>query len=154
MLDQEILRNRITRIIASTRFPFVDQENWSPELQTIVNDENKRYAIYTKIGVMYPSIVIANADGSIRELGTVESEADITSDSVPRWRAYSDVAPYGREFKKFFLYVPDGKEAKTKKLLVDNKINYDGIRIYRIENQALKIIPYITLNDEYDHMVT
>ena len=152
MPTPEILRNRIARIVASTRFPFVDQDTWEPGLQTIVNDETKRYAISTDIGVLYPNIVIAYPDGAIRELGLVESS--VSEDNVPRWRALSDVAPYGREYKKLFIYVPEGSEEKTKQLLEKNEIDYDGIRAYRVENQNLKILPYVTRNDEYDHTVT
>lgn len=154
MLDQETLTNRIARIIASTRFPFVDQDTWPQGQQTLVNDEIKRYAISTEIGVLYPNIVITSPDGTIRELGTIESKTSASEQSVPRWKALSDVAPYGREYKKFFLYVPEGTEEKTKNLLEDNGIDYDGIRAYRVENQSLKIIPYVTRNDEYDHTVT
>ena len=154
MVDPVVLRNRVARIIASTRFPFVDQETWPKGQLTIVNDEIKRYAVSTSSGVLYPNIVITNPDGTIRELGTVEPREAVTADSVPRWRALSDVAPFGREFKKLFLYVPEGTEEKTKKLLEENKIDYDGIRAYRVEPQTLKIIPYVTRNDEYDHTVT
>ena len=66
----------------------------------------------------------------------------------------SDVAPYGREFKKLFLYVPEGYEAKTLKMFEEEKINFDGIRGYRVEKQVLKILPFKTLNDEYDDVVT
>jgi hypothetical protein len=154
MLEQETIINRISRIIAVTRFPFVDQENWPKDSQTLVNDETRRYAINTSIGVLYPNIVIINPDGSMRELGTVESIEDISEKNVPRWRALSDVVPYGREYKKFFFYVPEGTEEKTKKLLEGNKIDYDGIRYYKVVKQSLQIIPYVTRNDEYDHTVT
>ncbi|MBD3171232.1 hypothetical protein GF326_02045, partial [Candidatus Bathyarchaeota archaeon] len=128
MLDQETLRNRIARIIASTRFPFVDQETWPNGQETLVNDETKRYVINTKIGVLYPNIVITNPDGTIKELGLVEVKPDISEESVARWKALSDVAPYGREYKKLFLYVPKGTEEQTKELLESNEIDYDGIR--------------------------
>ena len=154
MIDQETLTNRIARIIAATRFPFVDQDTWPKGQQTIVNDETKRYAVSTEIGVLYPNIVITNPDGTIREIGTVESMENISEDSVSRWKALSHVAPYGREYKKLFLYVPGGFEEQTKKLLEGNQINYDGIRAYRVEPQTLKIIPYVTRNDEYDHIIT
>ena len=154
MIDQETLTNRIARIIAATRFPFVDQDTWPKGQQTIVNDETKRYAVSTEIGVLYPNIVITNPDGTIREIGTVESKENISEDSVSRWKALSDVAPYGREYKKLFLYVSEGFEEQTKKLLEGNQINYDGIRAYRVEPQTLKIIPYVTRNDEYDHIIT
>jgi hypothetical protein len=154
MLEPEIMRHRIARIIAATRFPFVDQDTWPSGQQTIINDEIKRYAISTDLGVLYPNIVIANPDGTIREIGVVESREDISEDSVPRWKALSKAAPIGREFKKLFLYVPDGTEEKTKKLIEEYGINYDGIRSYSVTKQTLKIIPYVTRNDEYDHTIT
>ena len=154
MPDAITLRHRITRIIAATRFPFVDQDSWGKLHQTIVNDEVKRFAVQTSVGVLYPSIIITNDDGTIREIGVVESAEDISEKSIPRWKALSEVAPYGREFKKLFLYVPEGYEDKTLKMFEDEKINYDGIRGYRVEKQVLKILPFKTRNDEYDDVVT
>ena len=154
MVNTTVLKNRITRIIAATRFPFVDQENWSDSNTTTVNDETRRYGIKWEKGLLYPSIVVANPDGSIREFGLVEGAEDISEGSLERWRALSDVAPYGREHKKLFLYVPEGYEEKTLSLLEGNGIDYDGIRAYRVEKQSLKILPFKTQNDEYDHTVT
>ena len=154
MVDPTKLKNRIARIIAATRFPFVDQENWSDGNTTMVNDETRRYGIKWEMGILYPSIVVANRDGSIREFGLVEGAEDISEGSLERWRALSDVAPYGREHKKLFLYVPEGYEERTLSLLEGNGIDYDGIRAYRVEKQSLKILPFKTQNDEYDHTVT
>nr|ADP09440.1 hypothetical protein E6-3G_25 [uncultured marine crenarchaeote E6-3G] len=154
MVEPTRLRHRITRIIAATRFPFVDQESWADDHVTIVNDETKRYAVKTDQGVLYPSIVITKKNGEIREFGTVESTEDIAPESVPRWRALSETAPIGREHKKLFLYVPEGHEEETLRLLEENAVDYDGIRGYRVERQALRILPYRTLNDEYDDVVT
>jgi len=154
MVDPIKLKNRIARIIAATRFPFVDQDNWSDGNTTTVNDETRRYGIKWGNGILYPSIVVANPDGSIREFGLVEGVEDISEGSLERWRALSDVAPYGREHKKMFLYVPEGYEEKTLSLLEGNGIDYDGIRAYRVEKQSLKILPFKTQNDEYDHTVT
>lgn len=154
MVDPTKLKNRIARIIAATRFPFVDQEDWSDGNTTMVNDETRRYGIKWGKGILYPSIVVSNPDGSIREFGLVEGAEDISEGSLERWRALSDVAPYGREHKKMFLYVPEGYEEKTLSLLEGNGIDYDGIRGYRVEKQSLKILPFKTQNDEYDHTVT
>ena len=154
MVDPTKLKNRIARIIAATRFPFVDQENWSDSNTTTVNDETRRYGIKWEMGILYPSIVVANPDGSIREFGLVEGAEDISEESLERWRALSDVAPYGREHKKMFLYVPEGYEERTLSLLEGNGIDYDGIRGYRVEKQSLRILPFKTQNDEYDHTVT
>jgi len=154
MVDPAKLKNRIARIIAATRFPFVDQENWSDGNTTIVNDETLRFGIKWEKEVLYPSIVVANPDGSIREFGLVEGAEDISEGSLDRWRAFSEAAPYGREHKKLFLYVPEGLEERTMSLLEGNGIDYDGIRGYRVENQSLRILLFKTRNDEYDHAVT
>jgi hypothetical protein len=154
MVDSEILLNRISRIIAATRFPFIDQENWSEDRRTVVNDENKRFGIKWEEGILYPSIVIFNGDGSVREYGLVEPAEAISDEIIDKWRTMSDVAPYGRKYKKLFFYVPVGYEGATLRILEENDIEFDGIRGYRIESGSLKIIPYKTLNDEYDHQIT
>jgi hypothetical protein len=154
MVNPEMLRNRVARIIAATRFPFVDQENWPTEARTIVNDETRRFGVKWEDGVEYPSIVVLNGDGGIREFGSVEIADSINEESVPRWRMLSDCAPRGRIYKKLFLYVPEGFEEKTLKLLEMNDVEYDGIRGYSVKDGGLRITPYRTLNDEYDHQVT
>ena len=154
MVDPETLRNRVARIISVTRFPFVDQENWPDGARTIVNDETKRYGIKWENGVAYPNVVVFKPDGSLREFGLVESPEDVSEDSVTRWRMLSECAPRGRMYKKLFLYVTEGYEEKTLKLLEDNDIDYDGIRAYRVKDGNLRITPYKTRNDEYDHQVT
>ncbi len=154
MVGPEVLRNRVARIIAATRFPFVDQENWPMDARTIVNDETRRFGVKWGNGVEYPSIVVLKRDGDIREFGSVEIADSITMDSVPRWRILSDCAPRGRIYKKLFLYVPEGFEEKTLKLLEMNDVEYDGIRGYSVQDRGLRITPYRTLNDEYDHQVT
>jgi hypothetical protein len=154
MVDSEILLNRITRIIAATRFPFVDQENWSDDRRTVINDETKRFGIKWEKGIIYPGLVVFNGDGSVREYGLVEPAEAISEESIQKWGIMSDVAPYGRKYKKLFFYVPEGYEEAILRILEDNDIEFDGIRGYRIERGSLKIIPYKTLNDEYDHQIT
>ena len=76
MVEAERQRHRITRIIAATRFPFVDQpeDSWPPCYKTIVNDEEHRFGLLAPWGeVVYPSIVILNCGGGVQELGMVES---------------------------------------------------------------------------------
>jgi hypothetical protein len=154
MVDPAVLRNRIARIISVTRFPFVDQENWPEDATTIVNDETKRFGVKWEGGVEYPNIVVLNGDGSVREFGLVEHPETLTEESVARWKILSECAPRGRKYKKLFLYVPQGHEEKTLQLLEANEIDYDGIRGYSIHDGSLRITPFKTLNDEYDHQVT
>ena len=150
MVDQATLKNRIIRIIASTRFPFVDQEDWGEGYITIVNDEIKRKGIETGMEIVYPSIVITHADGRIQEIGEVENDEDVNVGNVPKWRLFSDSAGKGR-FVKFFLYVPEGSEEKAVKLLENNNIEFSGIRTYAVKNGNLVITPIKSNDGPHDH---
>ncbi len=152
MLDPEVQLNRIIRIIAATRFPFVDQvEGWPSDYQTIVNDEQKRFGIKGPNGVVYPSIVILRGDGGVQELGMVERAGDVHEGRAELWRLLSDTASVGRKCKKLFIYVPHGMEEKALKILEDNSIEYDGLRGYEVENRSLRIIPIKTHDSPQDH---
>jgi hypothetical protein len=152
MLDLEVQRNRIIRIIAATRFPFVDQvEGWPSHYQTIVNDEQKRFGIQGPDGIVYPSIVILRGDGVVQELGMVERAEDVCEGRAELWRLLSDTASVGRKYKKLFIYVPHGLEEKALKILEGNGIEYDGLRGYAVEDRSLRIIPIKTHDSPYDH---
>ena len=154
MVNEEIIRNRVVRIIAATRFPFVDQEDWGEGFVTIVNDEVKRRGIDTEEAVVYPSIVIAKPDGRIQELADVALAREVAPSSVDRWRLLSEKAGVGEKEKKFFLYVPPKSEEKALKLIEANKISYAGLRVYKINNGMLSVTPIKTPDSEYDHRRT
>lgn len=151
MVDKETMRNRIIRIIAATRFPFVDQEDWGEGYVTVVNDEVKRRGIETEVELVYPSIVILLSDGRIQEIGEVESEEGVNVSKVPKWRLLSESAGKGRFVKKFFLYVPEGVEDKAIKLLENNDIEYSGVRTYAVKNGTLVITPIKSNDGLHDH---
>jgi hypothetical protein len=151
LVSKEEIRNRIIRIIAATRFPFVDQTDWGEGYVTIVNDEVKRRGIETTEGIVYPSIVITLADNRMQEIGEVESEDCVTVAQVPKWKLFSETAGMGRRVKKFFLYVPEGLEEKAQKLLENNKIEYAGLRTYAIIDGNLVVTPITTPDGEHDH---
>jgi hypothetical protein len=151
MVDQITLKNRIIRIIAATRYPFVDQEDWGEGYITIVNDEMKRKGIETGTEIVYPSIVITLADGRIQEIGEVENEDGVNVANVPKWRLFSDSAGKGRFVKKFFLYVPEGVEEKAVKLLENNNIEFSGVRAYALNNGNLVITPIKSNDGPHDH---
>ncbi len=158
MVEAERQRHRVTRIIAATRFPFLDQEesSWPPSYQTVVNDEQSRFGLKgpDDVGIVYPSIVILRGDGGVQELGMVEPAENVVQERAKVWQFYSDSASVGRRVKKLFIYVPHGYEDRAMEILEGNGIDYDGIRGYRVEKQSLKILPFKTQNDEYDHTVT
>lgn len=151
MVGEETIRNRVTRIIAATRFPFVDQEDWGEGYATIVNDEVKRRGIDTEEEAIYPSIVITRPDGRIQEVADVALAKEVKAANVKRWRLLSDKAGFGEKEKKFFLYVPLGSEEKALKLLEDSKISYAGLRVYSIRDRILSVTPIKTTDSEYDH---
>ena len=60
LLSREEIRNRVIRIIAATRFPFVDQTDWGEDYITITNDSGKRVrCVSGPSGFVYPSMVRA-----------------------------------------------------------------------------------------------
>lgn len=151
MVDQTTIKNRIIRIIAATRFPFVDQEDWGEGYVTIVNDEIKRKGIETEMGIIYPSIMITFADGRIQEIGEVELEEGVIVANVPKWRLFSDSAGKGRYVKKFFLYIPEGVEEKAVKLLENNNIEFSGVRTFAVKNGNLVVTPIMSNDGSHDH---
>ena len=154
MIDPERQRHRITRIIAATRFPFVDQpeDSWPPCYKTIVNDDERRFGLLSPWGkVVYPSIVILNCEGGVQELGMVEAAENVTPERAKLWQFLSDSASVGRKVKKLFVYVPNGFEEKALGILERNDIEYDGLRGYSIVDGWLKIHPIKTHDSPHDH---
>jgi len=133
MVEEEKIKRRVIQIIAVTRFPFIDQKDWPDDYVTITNESEKRWGIEAPLGSVYPSIVILDREKRIREVGEVETEETVTEDQVPKWRLLSERTGMGRRTKKFFLYVPEGKEAKAERLLEENGIAYAGLRTWAIK---------------------
>ena len=69
MLSKEELRDRVVRIIAATRFPFINQTDWGEDYVTITNDGGKRIrGVMGPDGPVYPGIVITRANTDIQEV--------------------------------------------------------------------------------------
>jgi hypothetical protein len=151
MVSDETTRNRVIRIIAATRFPFVDQQDWGEGYVTIVNDEVKKRGIDTEEEVVYPSIVITKPDGRIQEVADVALAKEVNPSTVKRWKLLSEKTGMGENEKKFFLYVPPGSEKKALKLLEENRISYAGLRVYKINDRILSVTPITTPDSEYDN---
>jgi hypothetical protein len=152
MVEDKVLRGRVARIIAATRFPFVDQEDWDESRRTIVNDYRTRaWALSTPRGDLYPSIVVLNGDGSIRECGEVEMESTFKPETVEKWAAMSRYTGTGERFKKFFLYVPEGSEKEAENLMDGAEIEYAGLRTWAIKGGSLVVKPIRTPDMAKDH---
>jgi len=152
MLSKEELKDRVIRIIAATRFPFVDQTDWGEDYVTITNEGDKKIrGISGPMGYVYPSIVITKVNTDIQEIGEVETEDTVTEAQVPKWRLISEKTGMGRRVKKFFLYVPEGKEETALNLLEENGIEYDGLRTWAVKDGSLVITPIKTHDTVKDH---
>ncbi len=152
MLSKEELRDRVIRIIAATRFPFVDQTDWGEDYVTVTNEDGKKIrGISGPMGYVYPSIVITKENTDIQEIGEVEIEDTVSEAQVPKWRLISEKTGMGRRVKKFFLYVPEGKEETALNLLEENGIEYDGLRTWAVKEGKLVITPIKTHDTLKDH---
>jgi hypothetical protein len=141
MLSKEELKARVIRIIAATRFPFVDQTDWNPSYITITNDVVKRRSIEGPEGKVYPSIVIVDAKDEVKEIGEVEMEDTVTENQVEKWELISQKASTDGGVKRFFLYVPEGKGKTAQRLLRDNSIEYAGLHTWAIKHSNLVVTP-------------
>ncbi len=101
-----------------------------------------------------PSIVSTFENGDLRVICEVESKETMSADQVPKWRALSELAGVTYKLKKFFLYVPEGKESEAQKLLEDNDIEYAGLRTWAVRDGSLIINPVTTPDEDKDHRVT
>ncbi len=150
---KDVLRDRIARIVAATRFPFIDQTTWDEERRTLVNTRReKTLAVDGPGGKVYPSVVVLNPNGAKREVGEVEME--VKPALVQKWRLLSEKTGMGERYKKLFLYVPWGEGAEARRLLEENGIEYAGLREWSIEEGALVTRPVVTPDMEYDHRVS
>ena len=135
------------RHIAATRFPFPGQKDWPKNYRTVTNEMSPRVGIKTEQGFVYPDIVVVDDNGAIRELGEVETEDSVGPDQVEKWRLYSKSTGMGKVTKKFFLYVPEGKEEDMEKLLKENRIEFAGLRTYRVSKDGrVSVTPVVTID--------
>ena len=75
----------------------------------------------------------------------------MTEAQVEKWRLLSDSAAIGKRVKKFFLYVPEGREENAQRPLEDNGIEYDGLRTWAVRDGRLVITPITTHDTDEDH---
>lgn len=155
MISTEETMRRVGRIIAATRFPFIDQEDWDTIWGVYTNDYMDEQLIIEVGEERYtPSIVSTFENGDLRVICEVESEENVSEDQVSKWRALSDLSGVTYKLKKFFLYVPEGKESEAQRLLEENDIEYAGLRTWAVRDGSLVIKPVTTPDEDKDHRVT
>jgi hypothetical protein len=149
------VHDAVVNYIAKTRFPFPGQETWAADYRTLTNVPDRKRGIKTPSGEHFPDVVVVDGTGRVRELGEVEM--NVSAMSAATLKATSEMADTDTPTKvrHFFLYVPVGQEAAAQTLLEANGVSYAGLRGFQSSADGqIKIIPFVTPGDSYDHQVT
>jgi hypothetical protein len=155
MIMADNIHDAVVNYIARTRFPFPGQTTWAADYRTLTNVPDRKRGVQTPSGEHFPDIVIVDGTGRVRELGEVEM--NVSDISARALKATSETADTDTPTKvrHFFLYVPVGQEPAAQALLETNAISYAGLRGFQVSgNGQIKIIPFVTPGDSYDHQVT
>ncbi len=151
----ESVHNSVVNTIAKTRFPFPGQKTWAPDYRTLTNVPVRKHGVQLPGGEHFPDIVILDGTGRVREMGEVEM--NVSDIAVGTLKAASEMADTDTPTKvrHFFVYVPVGQEAEAQTLLETNSVSYAGLRGFQVSADGqIKIIPFVTPGDSYDHQVT
>jgi len=145
--DQDL----VITFIAQNRFPFPGQTDWPKGYRTLTNGTKRTHPIAGPDGPHWPDIVILNEKGEPCRLGEVEDKVD--DEAVARWKLCSSVADTVNEtgVKNLFVYVRKGLAPEALAALDRNAISFAGLREYEVAGGAVKVTPYLTRGDRYDH---
>lgn len=148
------VHDTVAHYISRTRYPFPGQQDWPAGYVAICNAVEKRRAIPTPDGPYYPDIIIVSPTDEVREVGEVEMTIDPAR--VPFLRLGSETSDDKTVtgVRHFFLYVPAGLEAQAQALLEGAGISYAGVRGFTVGEDGIRVVPFVTPGDPYDHQVT
>jgi hypothetical protein len=91
----------------------------------------------------------------VREIGEVEMNVSNIAPSTLKATSETADADTPTKVRHFFLYVPIGQEAAAQTLLETNGVSYAGLRGFQASADGqIKIIPFLTPGDSYDHQIT
>lgn len=108
----------------------MDKPKWNTWVKT---KEKKTMGVKTNGDAVYPDIVVTDAEkkGSAIIAGEIETEETIDDDEAKQWDRY------GKLCGTCYVYVPEGSEKETKKLIEKGKLSVTGVRTYRFEESKL-----------------
>ena len=143
--------DRIVRFIAANRFPFPGQTDWPMGYRTLTNGNNRSHSISGPDGPHWPDIVILNERGEASRLGEVDDTIDEAA--IARWTLSSATADTMNEtgVKNLFVYVRKGLAEEALAALDRHAISFAGLREYEIAGETVKVTPFLTRGDRYDH---
>lgn len=148
------VHDKVAKYIADTRFPFPGQTDWPAGYVTICNAGAPTRPIDGPDGKHHPDIIIVSPTDVVREVGEVEMTVDPAR--LPLLRAGSEASDdrTPTKVRHFFLYVPAGLEQEAQTMLDDAGISYAGVRGFVVEGDQIRIVPFVTKGDPYDHQIT
>jgi hypothetical protein len=145
-------QQRVIEFVAGNRFPFPGQTDWPTGYVTLINGERRNASIPLPSGARHwPDIVILDEKGVPCRLGEVDETVDAAA--VERWKLCSQAADTNNEtgVRNLFVYVPKGSGAEALAALDAHSISFAGLREYELDAAAVRITPYVTRGDRYDH---
>lgn len=144
-------QDRVIQFIAQNRFPFPGQTDWPEGYRTLTNGATRSHPVEGPDGPHWPDIVILNEKDEPCRLGEVEDRIDEAA--IARWKLCADVADTMNEtgVKNLFVYVRKGLAKEALDALDRNAISFAGLREYEIAGDQVKVTPYLTRGDRYDH---
>ncbi|MBI3709561.1 MAG: hypothetical protein HY246_18060 [Proteobacteria bacterium] len=145
--------DRAVRFIAASRFPFPGQKDWPADNLTITNETVPQRGIRTPDGTHYPDIVIVTGAGELREVAEIETEIGELQAKTWAWGSAAADDKTKTGVRHFFVYVPDGLEAKAREVLERNAISYAGVHSWSVDaGGKIRIVPVFTTGDPKDHV--
>lgn len=150
----DALHDQVAKYISRTRYPFPGQQDWPAGYVTICNAGAPTRAIDGPEGPYHPDIIIVSPADAVREIGEVEMTVDPAR--LPWLKICSETSDDSTPTKvrHFFLYVPAGLEADAQAMLEGAGISYAGVRGFTVEGDAIRVVPFVTKGDDYDHQIT
>ena len=149
------VHDKVALYISRTRYPFPGQQDWPEGYYAICNAGDPKRGIETADGGMYyPDIIIVSPKDEVREVGEVEMTLDPAK--IPMLRLGSETSDdrTPTKVRHFFLYVPMGLEAEAKAMLEEAGISSAGVRGFEVTEAGIRIVPFHTAGDPYDHQIT
>lgn len=117
-----LIHDRIVTEVAETRFG-LDMWEVSTNLQS---DSSER-------DVVVPDIVASNSK-QVVAIGEVETFDTITKEQAMKWKCLGEVC------SRFYLYVPEGTQDETARLVAEFDVACAGIRVYSYD-ERLEVRP-------------
>ncbi|MEN6371109.1 MAG: hypothetical protein ABFD64_03765 [Armatimonadota bacterium] len=103
-----------------------------------IDDWTVRTNTCSKPGYIFESAtpdIVAECDGRVVAIGEVETMETISQERAEQWKSF------GETCVRFYIYVPEGAEETTARLIAKHKVMCAGVRSYSLneENETKRV---------------